>query len=381
MFGIFIGIAAVVSLISLGQGLEEAINNEFASLGTDKLIITAKAAGFAPPGAFTVEPLTRKDIEPIKKIPEIKTIIPRIFQPIEVEYQDEIKYLYGLSMPTDKSQKEILELEIIKTEKGRMLKAGDKYKVVIGYNLANKNIFKKNIRLNDKIIINKQEFQVIGILEENSETNDYIFIEENTLIDILNLDNEEVNMLLVQAKPNADLEKLEEDIKKELRNFRNLEKGKENFEIQTPQDIADSFSNILNIVQTVLVGIAAISLFVGGIGIMNTMYTSVLERTKEIGIMKAIGATNKDILSIFLIESGLLGIIGGTIGILIGIGIGKLVETIASQTLGTDLLKAYFPWYLIIGALVFSFIVGTISGTLPAIKASKLKPVDALKYE
>ena len=111
------------------------------------------------------------------------------------------------------------------------------------------------------------------------------------------------------------------------------------------------------------------------------MYTSVLERTKEIGIMKAIGATNKDILSIFLIESGLLGIIGGTIGILIGIGIGKLVETIASQTLGTDLLKAYFPWYLIIGALVFSFIVGTISGTLPAIKASKLKPVDALKYE
>ena len=97
--------------------------------------------------------------------------------------------------------------------------------------------------------------------------------------------------------------------------------------------------------------------------------------------MKAIGATNKDILSIFLIESGLLGLIGGIIGIILGIIIGKSVELIAAQTLGTNLLQTSFPWYLISGALAFSFLIGTISGSLPAIKASKLKPVDALKYE
>ncbi|MBS3159177.1 ABC transporter permease [Candidatus Woesearchaeota archaeon] len=381
IFGIFIGIAAVVSLISLGQGLESAINEEFASLGTDKLIITAKAAEFAPPGAFTVTPLTRKDIEPIEKVSGVKQAISRIFQPAEVEYNNELKYLYVINMPVDETQKNILDLDKINIEKGRMLKKGDKYKILIGYDIAYENIFDRNIRLRDKVIINKQEFEVIGILEKNSETNNNIFVEENTLIELLAMKEEEINLILIQSKPGVNLEKLEEDIIKEFRKFRNQEKGKENFEIQTPKDIAESFSKILNIVQVVLIGIAAISLFIGGIGIMNTMYTSVLERTKEIGIMKAIGATNKDILSIFLIESGLLGLIGGIIGIILGIIIGKSVELIAAQTLGTNLLQTSFPWYLISGALAFSFLIGTISGSLPAIKASKLKPVDALKYE
>src|SRR3989344_4561311 len=309
IFGIFIGIAAVVSLISLGQGLESAINEEFASLGTDKLIITAKAAEFAPPGAFTVTPLTRKDIEPIEKVSGVKQAISRIFQPAEVEYNNELKYLYVINMPVDETQKNILDLDKINIEKGRMLKKGDKYKILIGYDIAYENIFDRNIRLRDKVIINKQEFEVIGILEKNSETNNNIFVEENTLIELLAMKEEEINLILIQSKPGVNLEKLEEDI------------------------------------------------------------------------IKAIGATNKDILSIFLIESGLLGLIGGIIGIILGIIIGKSVELIAAQTLGTNLLQTSFPWYLISGALAFSFLIGTISGSLPAIKASKLKPVDALKYE
>ena len=133
--------------------------------------------------------------------------------------------------------------------------------------------------------------------------------------------------------------------------------------------------------QAVLVGIAAISLLVGGIGIMNTMYTSVLERTKEIGTMKAVGARNSDILLIFLMESGLLGLVGGAIGIAIGFGLGKGTEYIAGMYLGSGLLRAVFPWYLILGALAFSFIIGSLSGALPAVQASRLKPVDALRYE
>ncbi|MCK4589887.1 MAG: ABC transporter permease, partial [Nanoarchaeota archaeon] len=123
-----------------------------------------------------------------------------------------------------------------------------------------------------------------------------------------------------------------------------------------------------------------ISLLVGGVGIMNTMYTSVLERTNEIGVMKAIGAQNKDILAIFLFESGFLGLMGGIIGVLIGVGIGKLVEFGAAMQ-GLDILKASFPWYLIVGALLFSFLVGAISGVAPARQASKMKPVEALRYE
>ena len=124
-----------------------------------------------------------------------------------------------------------------------------------------------------------------------------------------------------------------------------------------------------------------ISLLVGGIGIMNTMYTAVLERTKEIGVMKAIGARNSDILLLFLIESGFLGLAGGIIGIGIGAGISKTVEFVGQQMLGSPLLRASFPSWLIIGALVFAVSIGMASGLLPARQASSLQPVDALRYE
>ena len=172
-----------------------------------------------------------------------------------------------------------------------------------------------------------------------------------------------------------------EKIKVELRRFRDVKKDEEDFDIQTPEQLLGSFGDVLNIVQSVLIGIAAISLLVGGIGIANTMYTAVIERTKEIDIMKSVGAQNKDILLIFVIESGMLGLAGGAIGIAVGIGLSKLVEYLAFVYLGTSLIKAFFPWYLILGSLLFSFLVGTISGLLPARQAASLKPVDALRYE
>ena len=138
--------------------------------------------------------------------------------------------------------------------------------------------------------------------------------------------------------------------------------------------------SILGIVQFILAGIAAISLAVGGIGIMNTMYTSVLERTKEIGAMKAIGANQKHILLIFLFESGLIGLVGGLIGAVFGTLFAFSVGTIASL-LGYDYLSISILWSVILFALLFAFIIGMISGLWPAYKASKLNPVDALRYE
>ena len=129
----------------------------------------------------------------------------------------------------------------------------------------------------------------------------------------------------------------------------------------------------------IVIGIAAVSLLVGGIGIMNTMYTGVLERTREIGIMKAIGAQNKDILSIFLIESGLLGLVGGVIGSLIGLGLAFSVSKIAGGFLGGSGIKVTISYPLLFGAIAFSLIIGIASGLLPAMQASKLRPVEALR--
>ncbi len=203
---------------------------------------------------------------------------------------------------------------------------------------------------------------------------------KDTLKEILNVQDEE-SQILVKASIDSNVTNLADTIKRKLTSYRGEKEGQETFSVSTSEQILNSFKDIFGIVQAVLVGIAAISLFVGGIGIANTMYTSVLERTKEIGTMKAVGAKNSDILILFLIESGLLGLMGGIIGIGIGLGLSKTAEYIAATQLGTDLLQASIDPVLIIGALTFSFLIGAISGVFPAMQASKLKPVDALRYE
>jgi len=133
------------------------------------------------------------------------------------------------------------------------------------------------------------------------------------------------------------------------------------------------------VITVLLVGLASISLLVGAIGIANTMYTAVLERTREIGVMKAIGAKNSDILTIFLIESSLIGLIGGIIGMILGVLISKAAEIVIGQFLGPGFFMVFLPWWLLLGAAMFALIVGAISGVMPARAAAGMNPVDALR--
>ena len=150
--------------------------------------------------------------------------------------------------------------------------------------------------------------------------------------------------------------------------------------MQTFEDALSTFNTIINVINGMLVLIALVSLVVAFVNIMNTMYTAILERTKEIGVMKAIGATNNDILTIFVVEAGLIGLIGGVLGVLLGYFISSIGGSIAAAS-GFALLKPAYPIGLIIGCLLFSLLVGAAAGFLPARRASKLKPVDAFRYE
>ena len=170
-------------------------------------------------------------------------------------------------------------------------------------------------------------------------------------------------------------------IEEKLRKYKGQKEGEEDFYVQTFEEIMAMFGSVINILNGILVLIALISLFVASVNITNTMYTAVLERTKEIGIMKSVGAKNSDILTLFLIESGLLGLVGGLIGVGVGAGIGKSVEYIALTQLGTPFLQASISLELVLGALLFSFVVGSFSGVLPAIQASRMRPVEALRHE
>jgi len=383
LLGIFIGIAAVVALISLGQGMQHSITDQFKTLGADRVIVYP--GGMAgPPGSETsLAKLTKDDVDVVKKSKGVKKAAGLFTQTLKVEKDRDFLYSMVFGIPTGKEGELFMMTGRYDAEKGRTIKEGDKFKAVVGPQLTKENgPFKKPLALGGIIKINGYDFTVIGIGKSlgNSISDSQIITTEEALREITSNPNE-VSMIHAIASDGFKPDAVAENIKKDLRKSRNLEKGKEDFEVTTAQQLINTVNSILIIVQGIIIGIAAISLLVGGIGIMNTMYTSVLERTREIGVMKAIGAKNSSILLIFLIEAGLLGAVGGVIGAVFGMGLAKMVEIIGTYIWGTALLKANFSFWLIGGAILFAFIIGSVSGTLPAIQASKLKPVDALRYE
>ena len=381
MLGIFIGIATVVSLISLGQGLQDAINEQFQELGSDKIIIQTKTLG--PPGSATNKALilTTKDLEVIKNIRGVEDVAGILIKTGPAKFNDEVDigFMIGYDQDYEELVKDTMAGLIIE---GRTLKKSDQSKILVGYNHVHGDIWGKPVKINDNIQIEGRNFKVVGVLKKTGNPFDdsAYYVQKEVLKELLNVRDEESQIIAKTAR-NYNPVDVAKNIEKKLRKSRGEEEGQETFQVQTSEQLLQTITKIFNIIQIVLVGIAGISLLVGGIGIMNTMYTSVLERTKEIGIMKAIGAKNSDIFTLFLMESGMLGLMGGLIGVLIGIGISKSVEIISTNIYGITLIKASLNPYLIIGALLFSFVVGSISGVFPALQASKLKPVDALRYE
>ena len=379
MIGIFIGIAAVVGLISLGQGFKQAINKEFEKIGTDKLFVTAKS-GFGAPGTNAVVKLTKDDLKVVKKATGIESVAGFLLANSKVEFEDNVGFFAIQSIPEGEGRKLLAETQSLNVKEGRSLRDSDKLSAVIGTNFVGKELLGKNLKLRDKIKINNKEFVIVGILDKTGDPgrDNSIFIPEDTLRDVFN-EPDKIDTVMVKVANVESINVIAEKIKSDLRRFRNVKKDEEDFDIQTPEELLGSFGDILNIVQSVLIGIAAISLLVGGIGIANTMYTAVVERTKEIGIMKSVGARNKDILLIFVIESGLLGAIGGLIGVVLGFGFSNAVEVIAKNVLGTNLIEAYFSYSLFFGALLFSFLIGAIFGVMPARQAALMQPVEALR--
>ena len=380
LLGIFIGIAAVVGLISMGQGLQDAITGQFSSLGTDKLIIQNSGTGFGPPGSTSVTKLTEHDLKIIESVNGVEEAIPRYLRVLIFEYDQKTSYSYGTTVPDNQKQIDLItETFNFGFESGRFIKAGERGKVVLGHDFTSEK-YGENIVAGKRIRLNGESFEIVGIMNPASsfELNSVIILNEEDFKRIVKI-GDEIDFVVVQVSSSSDIEKVAEDIKIKLRKDRNEKEGEEDFSVQTPTSSIQSINTILNIVNLIIAGIAAISLLVGAIGIANTMYTSVLERTREIGVMKSIGAKNSDVLLIFLIESGLLGLVGGIIGVAMGLGMSFGASAIANSAFGSEILKVSFSLPLVLGAIGFSFFMGIISGVLPALQASKMEPVEALR--
>ncbi len=381
MLGIFIGIAAVVSLISLGNGLQTAITGQFSDLDPNKLVIQNAETGFGPPGSTAVKKLTDEDLQIIKRVNGVDVAFGRLVRIATVEFNEIRTFNYVANIPENQEEIDVVYDALnVDLEAGRLLTRNDRGKVVLGNDFTDKETYEKQIKIGDSIIIQGVEFEVVGVLKKGQSftINSVIIMAEDDLKDILNI-GDEIDLIIAQVEDQDNIDQVARDIERALRKDRNLDEGEEDFSVQTPQQSIQAINTILGIINLVVVGIAAISLLIGGVGITNTMYTSVLERTKEIGVMKAVGAKNSDILSIFLIESAFLGLAGGIIGAIIGLlmafGVSAAVQ---SAFPGLSFGVTISP-ILIISSISFSFIIGSISGLLPAIQASKLKPVDAFR--
>jgi putative ABC transport system permease protein len=379
VLGIVIGIAAVVALVSLGQGLQYTVNQQFSKLGTDKVTVQIKGSTGVP-GSNTASMLTKDDLAVVKKSKGVSNAVGALIRYGTIKFNNKVKYALVRGLPVAEDERKLwADSGVYDVEYGRMIKYGDKYKVVIGPDFAKETNYGKPIGIGAKININGKTFTVIGIFKGGSPAVASAVV--MTLDDVREVYDapDEVSAITVQVDDVKTMDNTIENIKKDLRKHRNLKEGKEDFTVQSTKQLIESFLVVLNVITVLLVGLASISLLVGAVGIANTMYTAVLERNREIGVMKAIGARNSQILTIFLIESALIGLIGGIIGMLLGVGISLVAQQIIGGYLGKGFFQVFLPWWLLVGAALFALIIGTLSGIFPAKQAANMHPVDALR--
>ncbi|HIE30926.1 MAG TPA: ABC transporter permease [Methanosarcinales archaeon] len=381
IIGIVIGIMAIVGLISIGVGMQVYMDEQIGKMGVNKIIIMPVPPGgaFGPSSASTY--FTDRDVRAVEKVRGVDANSYMVYRTSIITYKDIEATAPIVGMVPSIAEDAYFDVQGYELDSGRDLEDKDTHKITIGYWIAHK-AFKvgdtyKEVEIGDKIEIKEQGFKVVGIMEEIGNRDDDMTIimsldDAEQLFDV----SGEYDFFFVKVKEGSDPEDVADRIRDRLDKLR----GEEDFTVMTAAQLSETVGSILSAVSAVLIGIGAISLLVGGVGIMNTMYTSVLERTREIGIYKALGAENNTILTLFLVESGLIGVFGGLIGIVLGFAMALLVEMIGRE-MGVGLLHAWISWELAAFALIFSFSIGVLAGFLPARSAAKMNPVDALRHE
>ena len=381
LIGILIGIAAVISLMTLGEGLRTAVTSQFDFLNPDILTVNAEGIGNGPPGTGVTRPLQKHYAEDIEKINGVDIAMGRIIEEVQLVFNGHSDFTYMGSKPSDIAENDFLKLAESELNKGSLITPSDTSKITIGNSFTKSDIFGIPVKVRDAITIEGEKFKVKGILKKKGSfiIDRTIIINEDVMRELYDIPDR-YDGIAVKIEKGADIGQVKERIEDYLRDERDVKEGDEDFSVESPEEAIASLDSALFGVQIFVFLIAAISILVGGIGISNTMYTSILERTKEIGIMKSIGAKNSQILYLFLFESGLLGLTGGFLGMVIGIGSAMGLASIANNIMGEGTIKLTISFTLVFLTLLFSFLIGIISGIIPAIRASKLKPIDALRH-
>lgn len=379
LLGISIGIMAIISLLALGEGMQQAITGELSSLSDVVIVSTGGDVFSAFGGGSTGEYFTQRDIAVIERLQGVKDVSTQLSGYALAEYNGKktIVSLTGMEIGVMRLQYASQNLDA-----GEFLNEGDQNKIMIGYSIAH-DTFDADISVGGRIKINGEKFFVSGIFGKQGfggvssdsnllmSTRDFQKLTGQSNISLIYLRVENVNEA--------------ESIASTIQNAINENHGRKDFATATTMtSILETVQSITGLLQVVLVGIASIALVVASIGIMNTMLTSVMERTREIGIMKAIGATNLDIMSIFIFEGMLLSSVGGIIGIILGVfgsqGLTLILNNV--MTMGPSMnLTPIITISSVVLAVTVSLIVGVLSSLYPAWKAARMSPIEAVRYE
>ncbi len=385
--GIVIGVAAIIAIVSLGTGLQESVSSQLGGLGADIISVSpgfSRAQGFRGGGGegrtlTNTTFLDRSDLQTIKSEPGISFVDPIVSGSVDMTYLGE----------TVKSNVQGVDESVWKNfvttnlESGRYLSAADSNVIVISNRLAH-DVFKNQIYINKPIMLNGKLFRVVGIFEKSSGAggglSSYVPLFQARSI-LTDKPQDHFDTIAIKVANVDELDGVAADLKSKLQLSRHVTDKNQDFTVSSSKDVQQQVQQVIGTFTLFLAAIAAVSLIVGAVGVANTMFTSVLEKTKEIGILKAIGARNSDILAIFLFNSGLVGLVGGIIGALFGWGLSLLLPMVVPALPNGRAFSPHVTWSIVLIALLVAVFIGMISGVVPAYRASNLKPVDALRYE
>jgi putative ABC transport system permease protein len=381
MLGIIIGVAAVIAMVAIGEGTSSSVASQINGLGSNLLIVSPGQAtqGRVNLGAGSLNTLTLADAEAIEQKESVSGVAPSVNGRAQIVWGAS-----NYSSSLEGTTAAFLQVRNAQVESGRFFsnfEVKQQFNVaVIGTEVAS-NLFANNSTnpIGQTVQINRIPFTIIGVLKSQGSSgmtnnDDRILIPITTAMSRLT-GGKNVGTIYVSAASADQMEQAQADIQSTLRSNHNLRpQTADDFRITSQSDILSTAQEVSSSMTALLSGIAAISLIVGGIGVMNIMLVSVTERTREIGIRKAIGAKRGDILRQFLIEAVTLSLIGGIVGIVIGVGAALLISKFGGMTTAISVSPILY-------AFLTSSLVGVIFGVYPARKAAQLKPIDALRYE
>ena len=385
LLGIAIGIMAIVSLMGIGEGMQQAITGELSSLSDTILVFTGSInAGMMSGGmgggiTTSDDRFTDRDLEDIQRIEGLRDVSAVYFGAGQVTFNGETQTVSLLGVDPA-SMSTIFGIDVLGLSTGSFIEEGDQFKCLVGNNIAY-DTYDADMRVDGKIKINEKNFVVKGIYKKQGSgmsipTDDYIHLSTHDFQKITGQDD--ISGIIVRVYDVTQVENIANEIELAI----NENHGTDDFaDVTTMASILESIQQILGIIQMVLIAIAGIALVVASIGIMNTMLTSVMERTHEIGIMKAIGAKYQDIMIIFLMEGILISLIGGATGITLGFVGAKAFSVISAGWMGGDSLAPVITIQAVILAVGVAIFVGVISSLYPARKAAKMSPIEAVRYE